>query len=138
MSRVDSFDGEYVPEGLWNQRLSATLYSKRGKERLREFASILDAMPEKKLIANTLEREGQVCFVGAICRAKGVEMPKPRYDDDCDIYDTAESGQRAGIPWTLAWTMGSLNDNQWGRLSPEERWLAARRWIDEQLAKGIA
>jgi|HubBroStandDraft_6_1064221.scaffolds.fasta_scaffold02059_18 hypothetical protein len=67
-----------------------------------------------------------------------VEMPKPRYDDDCDIYDTAESGQRAGIPWTLAWTMGSLNDEEWGKLSPEERWLAARRWINEQLAKGIA
>lgn len=133
MSRCDYYDGEdSVPDGLWAHRFWQATETKKGQARLREFAAILDAMPEKRLIADELQTPGgEVCFVGAICKARNVPMPT----GDCDIRDTAEAGQRAGIPWTLAWEMARMNDETWGRMTPEERWQAARTWIQTTLEK---
>lgn len=134
MGRGCDYDGDdAVSEGLWNRRLALATRSKRGNERLREIAAILDAMPEKRLITEALTLEGDCCFVGAVCKARGVQIP----EGYCDIFDTADAGKRAGIPWTLAWEMATANDEKWGRLTPEERWKAARAWIDEQLAQPL-
>lgn len=135
MGRAADYDGDdAVPEGLWWARFQRATQSVRGVARLKEIAAILDAMPRKRLITEALTIEGDYCFVGAVCHAKGVSIP----EGSCDIYDTAHAGKRAGIPWTLAWEMASMNDERWRRLTPEERWQAARAWIDELLAKAAA
>ena len=47
---------------------------KRGQAFLRELLAILDAMPEKRLIANKLETPEGVCALGAIGRARGINL----------------------------------------------------------------
>lgn len=132
MGRALDFDGgDAVPEGLWRARLYRATHSKRAVTRLKEIAAILDAMPRKRLITEALVKDGDCCFVGAVCKAKNVTMP----EGDCDIYDTAYKGEEAGLPWTLAWEMASKNDEAWSNMSPEDRWLAARTWVEELLAE---
>jgi hypothetical protein len=135
MGRAADYDGDgAVPEGLWFARFRRATQSKRGIARLKEIAAILDAMPQKRLIAEALTKEGDCCFVGAVCKAKNVEMT----EGECDIFDTASAGKDAGIPWTLAWEMAALNDEKLRNLTPEDRWIAARAWVDDLLRKTTA
>lgn len=48
---------------------------KRGQSFLREILAALDALPEHKLIAHELvEKDGAVCALGAVSKARGVDM----------------------------------------------------------------
>src|SRR4051812_48467094 len=72
----------------WRGVVASSIRGKRGQAFLREMLAALDAMPEKRLIAHELavplkcrcswcQRQGaSVCAIGAVGRARGVDMAK--------------------------------------------------------------
>lgn len=94
---------------------------------LREMAAALDAMPEKRLIAEHLEAEGEVCAMGCLGKAKAIDM------STVDPYEPEAVAKAFGIAPALAQEIAFINDD-WGRhATPEERWGIVRRWVSEQL-----
>src|SRR5213075_2742537 len=59
---------------LWRGAVASAISGKRGQKLLREMAEALDSMPKKELIAESLEANGEVCALGCIGRAKGIDM----------------------------------------------------------------
>lgn len=50
-------------------------------------------------------------------------------------YDTTDAGKAAGLTFTLAWELANRNDELWGSLSPEQRYVAFLKFIDTELAR---
>jgi hypothetical protein len=123
-----SDDGEHI--GIWRGRVASATRGKRGQSFFRALLAALDAMPEKSLIAGELEEPaGQVCAIGALGKARGVDMST--IDPECPEqvappFDIAEC---------LAQEVMYMND-EWGRYDekPEDRWTRMRRWVAEQIA----
>jgi hypothetical protein len=97
-------------------------------------------------LADKVTREGEgVCAIGAYLWFKKVKAgadPQAAFEDLPTLLDsegdgglkTAEAGRAAGLTWTLAWTLASRNDEVFGSLTPEQRYEAFMKWLDEQLA----
>src|ERR1700722_1111238 len=60
----------------WRGAVNSAIKGARGQAFLAELIAALDALPEKRLIATELEQEGAVCAIGAVGRARGVDMSK--------------------------------------------------------------
>jgi len=87
----------------------------------------LDAMPEKKLIAEDLERDGCVCALGAVGRKRGMDLSRTPYDP----HDTASM---FGISLQLASEIMYMNDEgALGDETPEQRWRSTRDWVARQI-----
>jgi hypothetical protein len=56
-----------------------------------------------------------------------------RRGDDEGCERTAREGKRAGFVYTLAWEVGCMNDEEYGRLTPEDRWDAMLRWVRSKI-----
>jgi len=57
------------------------------------------------------------------------------YNDDPAAADmAAAAGAAAGMTYTLAWRLAYLNDEEYGGLSPEQRYAKVLAWCDEELA----
>lgn len=82
---TDDYD-EDGTGGLWRGAVASALRGKRGQAFLRELAAALDAMPEKRLIANELEADGEFCTIGVLGAARGIDMAKI---DPEDYYQVA-------------------------------------------------
>lgn len=57
-------------------------------------------------------------------------------DSDTDDYGgmvTAETGKKAGLTYTLAWRIGQLNDDDFGRCTPEQRYDNVLDWVRRQI-----
>lgn len=50
---------------------------------------------------------------------------------------TARLGVRAGVSYSLAWRLASLNDETFRNATPEERWQKMMGWIDENLQEPV-
>lgn len=61
----DDYDCDPLPLGRWRGQVASAIRGKRGQAFLRELVAALDAMPEKRLIANDLEQAGNVCAIAA-------------------------------------------------------------------------
>ena len=64
----------------------------------------LDTLPDKKLIADTLEADGEVCAIGAVGRARGLDM------SDINPKDNRRIAATFGIPYALACELMFIND----------------------------
>src|SRR6185295_11408998 len=69
-----SDDGERWDLIRYRGAVASAIRGARGQTFLKEILAALDAMPEKKLIANELEEDGQVCALGALGKARGLDM----------------------------------------------------------------
>lgn len=132
----------------WRGYVASAIRGKRGQAFLREMLAALDAMPEKKLIANDLERaDGCVCAIGAVGKARGVDMSALDPDD----YEAVAGA--FGINEKLAQEIVYLNDEaeRWERdengrairegdgfkrITPEGRWRQMRKWVASQIKDG--
>lgn len=125
----------------WRGAVKAAIKGKRGQAFLRELAAAMDAMPDKRLTEGALEADGEVCALGAIGRARGIELSK--LDIDWDAWDWAPLAQAFGISEALAREIMYHNDEYsiswWQKKERDKdhgpaRWKYMRKWIDEQLA----
>lgn len=112
---------------MWRGVIASATRGKRGQAFFRALVEALDAMPEKRLVAAELQdREGSVCALGCLGRARGVELGSVRTDD----WDAL--GELFDIAPQLSQEVMYVND-EWRRESPEERWVRVRKWAARQV-----
>ena len=120
----------------WRGAVASAIRGKRGQAFFVELLAALDAMPEKRLVANVLVDgpSGEVCAMGAVAVARGVDMAGVVPDDPYDDYgdSSREAGKRLGIPYTLACEIAYMNDEAFGP-TPEKRWQEMRAWVARQI-----
>lgn len=117
---------------LWRGMVASASRGKRGQKFLRELLAALDAMPEKSLIADFLERDGEVCAIGALAKAKGLDF------SEVDADEPEEVGRIFDIAPCLAQEVAYMNDEFWEDqaltpVTPEQRWEKMRGWVVGQL-----
>jgi hypothetical protein len=120
----------------WRGAVNSAIKGKRGQAFLRETLAALDAMPEKKLAADSLhdQVEGQFCTLGAVGAVRGIDM-KPLEEADRDVIANA-----FGISEALAAEIMFENDERYGWMennTPERRWSRMRSWIESHLTNPI-
>ncbi len=112
----------------WRGVVASAMRGKRGQAFFRDLLAALDAMPAKRLIGDELVREDSVCAIGALGRARGIDMTHIDPDDP---------GAVAGafnIATPLVQEVVWMNDEA-GRLNetPEQRWSRIRAWVASQI-----
>jgi len=113
---------------LYRATVDRSLAGKRGQRFLKELAAALDAMPEKKLIADELiNAEGECCAIGVVCKTRNIDVTK------IDEYDAEEVGKLVGISRSMAAEIEFENDEHVRNENPEDRWIRMRKWVGEQL-----
>lgn len=151
---MSRFGGDYGEDewsnlnwGRWANNIKQILNGKRGRKVLLEMEQALLALPEPRLIAGKLceiteGEDGAVkaefCVIGAYAAFKGAEPEElaKRYLED-GSYETAMVGQEHGMQYTLAWTLGDLNDEDFAQLTPEGRYDEILGWVRSKLAVAV-
>lgn len=112
----------------WRGAVASALRGARGQAFLRELAAALDAMENKRLIREDLEYSGEVCALGALGRARGLDMSK------IDSEYREQVASSFGIAEALAAEVMYINDDFLGeRHSPESRFQAMRQWVASKI-----
>ena len=108
----------------WRGAVTSAMRGKRGQAFLRELLTALDALPEKRLIQQELELGGEVCALGAVGRARGIDMKNIDPEEYDDVAATF------GIPQALAREIEYENDEgTWKPETPEQRFERIRAWV---------
>lgn len=130
--------------GRWRSAVRNAIRGKRGQKFLNDLAAALDAMPEKKLAADVWEvpehgmpfspRGGDVCALGVIAKARGIDTSRHDPDDD----SAAEIvGSQLNIATAMAREIIWVNDeaSAWPErvVTQERRWQIVREWVREQI-----
>lgn len=116
----------------WRGRVASAMRGKRGQKLLRDMRDALDAMPEKRLIAEELieiDEEGGTdrCALGVVAAARGVDvshLDSEESDRVAEAFDIAEP---------LAREITYQNDEAGWRETPEQRWVRMRNWVEKQI-----
>lgn len=107
----------------WRGAVKKAITGKRGQALLREMLMALDAMPAKRLISRDLANEGEVCALGAVAAARGLDVsavdPEDR-DTVAGVFNIAPA---------LAAEIVYENDETWTGETPEERYARMRAWV---------
>lgn len=107
--------------------VASAIRGRRGQAFLREMLAALDALPEKKLVAEELELDGQVCAIGSVGLAHGIDMSQ------IDPHDADTVANVFGINEKLAREIVYENDEGGWRDTPEMRFERMRKWIVSNL-----
>ena len=110
----------------WRGQVASALRGKRGQDFLREMLVALDSLPTKRLIAEELEADGEVCALGSVGRARGLDMSSldPRdHEDLADVFGVAHQMIQE-IEWE--------NDG-FGTEDPGRRFSRIRAWVVSQI-----
>lgn len=133
---TDDIDNEWAFI-RWRGAVASATRGKRGQALLRELLEALDAMPEKRLIANSFAAEGGYCTLGVIGAKRGAEMPV--IDEDDFGFDPLEVREEAAAALDIAPAMAAeiiyWNDEGGWNETPEERWVRMRNWVAEQITE---
>ncbi len=111
----------------WRGAVASAIKGKRGQAFLREMLAALDGLPQKRLIAEALEHNGEVCAIGSVGKFRGVDMSK------LDVYDYDSIAAAFGISCALVQEIEYVNDEHWAAGSPEKRFVIVRKWVVENL-----
>ena len=116
---------------IWRGAVTSAIRGRRGQAFLKELLAALDAMPEPRLIKSELEAGGDVCAIGAVGKARGIDMSKI----DSDDYERV--ALEFGIATALAREIVYMNDEgcSWKQETSEERFERMREWIDRGIRK---
>lgn len=132
MSRCGYSDDLYPLDlGRWRAQVASAIRGKRGQRFFADLVAALDALPVKRLVPNELETGGEVCALGALGKARGVDL------SELDTEDYEELGAAFNIAHQLAQEVMYVNDEAGvgSRLeSPEMRWRIVRDWAARQLS----
>jgi len=118
----------------WRGAVASAIRGRRGQAFLREMATALDAMPEKKLIAHELESPlgGEFCALGVVGHRRGFDMLS---ETGLDPEDTCSVAKAFGIAEALVEEIVYENDESYGiGKDPESvasaRWQHMRNWVE--------
>lgn len=113
----------------WRGAVASAIGGKRGQAFLREMLAALDALPTKRLIAHELEEDGEVCAIGSVGKARGMQMAEIDPSDNEKIADVFS------IAPALVKEIEYENDNDFafGEETPERRFARVRAWVAEQI-----
>ena len=113
----------------WRGAVASAIRGKRGQAFLREMLAALDALPEKRLIGEELEKDGEVCALGAVGKARGIDMS----NIDPEDYDAVAA--TFNIPDAFAREIMFVNDDSlwWKEATPEKRFDIVRSWVVKNL-----
>lgn len=111
----------------WRGAVASAIRGKRGQELLREMAAALDAMPNKCLIAEELELNGEVCALGCVGKARGLDMTV------LDPHDPDTIANNFGVSQALVREIEEVNDNDERYATPEQRWEIVRNWVRKHI-----
>lgn len=142
----------------WRGAVSSAIRGERGQAMLRELLAALDAMPEKRLAADSLiNADGEFCTLGALGAARGIDLQA------IDPEDRQQVAQAFGVAEALAAEIMFMNDegvvDDWlwqdveicgpmrgqrhkrsvmvpNPRAAEQRWAYMRRWVAQQLKGG--
>jgi hypothetical protein len=119
---------------MWRGQVASAIRGKRGQAFLRELVEALDAMPEKRLIANNLIVTGRersvfgVCAIGSVGVKRGIQM------EALDAYNYDAIADTFGIAHQLVREIAHINDDDWSNhITPEDRWQRVRNWAASNL-----
>ena len=117
---------------MWRGAVASAIRGKRGQAFLRELIDALDAMPERRLIAHDLEKDGAVCAIGSVGTRRGVEMGK------LDPKEPSQIAEAFGIAAPLVREIEWYNDEGGNsRETPEDRWRRMRTWAEKMLMQPV-
>lgn len=113
---------------MWRGAVNSAIKGKRGQAFLHEMKAAMDAMPNKRLISGELIEGGDVCAIGSVIAARGI-------DAELHPYDSEGIAKHVGISNALVKEIASINDDDFGYQleTPEERYARVYRWVKEQL-----
>lgn len=108
----------------WRGAVNSAIKGRRGQTFLKDLLAALDALPEKKLISDELEKGGAVCALGAVGKKRGINMK------DIDAYDHNSVAPAFDIAGALAHEIMYENDegNSYNE-TPEQRFERMRKWV---------
>lgn len=112
----------------WRGQVASAMRGKRGQAFLREMLAALDALPNKRLIAHELQQGGEVCAIGSVGLARGLDMA--HLDPECPEYIAREFGIARQLVQEIEFENdegGCYNE------SPEQRFTRVREWVAEQI-----
>ena len=116
----------------WRGAVKKAITGSRGQALLREMLIALDAMPAKRLISRDLIKEGEVCALGAVAAARGLDVsavdPEDR-DTVAGVFNIAPA---------LAAEIVYENDETWTGETPEERYARMREWVAANLKQEVS
>lgn len=131
-----SDDLDVLVLGRWRAQVASAIRGKRGQQFLKDLLAAMDAMPEKRLIKNSLHAEGDVCAIGSLGLIRGVDMSV------LDPEDPEGIARVFGIAHQLVQEVEYWNDEngdcfEKGRdgkyrkieETPEGRWARMRAWV---------
>lgn len=133
MSRAGYYDDDSDQWATicWRGAVASAIRGKRGQAFLREMLTAMDALPEKKLVSHELEMDGQVCAIGSVGMARGIDMSQLDPENYSKVADTF------GISEALAREIVYENDEGgWRDDTPEKRFERMRAWIMKNLRDG--
>ena len=123
----DDYDGSELC--LYRGAVASAINGRRGQKLLRELLSAMDAMPEKRLIADDLVRDGEYCALGVVGKARDIDM------SGLDPHDPETLANVFNIAPALVREIEYENDEAWYASTPEERWVQVRKWAESNVAK---
>lgn len=123
-----SYDLEENDIAMWRGQVASAIRGKRGQAFLRDLLAALDAMPDKRLIRDALEADGEVCGIGALGRARGIDMSQL----DPEEYEAV--AEAFNIAHQLAQEIAYVNDEYLDLETPEQRFIGVHKWVAEHLS----
>lgn len=113
---LDEYEIDNLDLGRWRGQVASAIRGKRGQAFLRELVEALDALPEKRLIVANLEYQGNVCAIGSVGLARGIDM------SDLDPGDPDQIAGVFGIASQMVQEIGYLNDEAQYNGTRKSRW----------------
>lgn len=131
----DDYEGDI---NLYRANVDRAFAGRRGQAFLKEMLAALNAMPEKRLLSEVMQSDGEVCAIGSVGRARGTDMTAL----DPENYEEWDFAGAVGHAFNIAQPMAAeimhVNDgyDHWGLTAnetPEQRYARMRKWITEQI-----
>ena len=115
---------------MWRGAVESAINGKRGQAFLKEMLAAMDAMPIKRLIANDLVKDGEVCAIGTVAVARGTDLS----GIDVEYDENQELAKRMGIANAMVKEIEFINDDDLGYQmeTPEQRFIRVYRWVKEK------
>lgn len=143
-------------EALYRGRVASATRGRRGQRFFRELLAALEAMPVKELQAATFDEgpitggdvvvDGGVCALGALARAKSIDITDADPDDDqvaeelAVKFDIADCLSREVIWANDEWDSGYRRVRDYTgeylgfrRDTPAERWHRMHEWVAKKI-----